>query len=95
MRPGEDYVILLIITDGEITDMENTKHAIVQVLIEEFRTNITCRLDFRFCCSDRLKKEEELCCIQVSLVFFSVFCFVHAKSGTANNNQNGSSDILY
>lgn len=30
MKPGEDYVILLIITDGEITDMENTKHAIVQ-----------------------------------------------------------------
>ncbi|XP_075259122.1 copine-8-like isoform X3 [Convolutriloba macropyga] len=30
VRPGEDYVILLIITDGEITDMENTKHAIVQ-----------------------------------------------------------------
>ena len=45
VRPGEDYVILLIITDGEITDMENTKHAIVQVLIEEFGTNITCTIE--------------------------------------------------
>ena len=31
MRDGSSYFVLLIITDGEITDMQQTKNAIVEV----------------------------------------------------------------
>ena len=38
MRDGSSYFVLLIITDGEITDMQQTKNAIVEVILSAKET---------------------------------------------------------